>query len=157
MKELQSCLLTAGWKFCTMHTSVAPADMTHTGQSAWLRLLSCTTGPISGGPAELRATAVSTRRTRLQPLEQAEERGGLAYAGELDAEALHLQQQLLHADQVVAYEALQEHAHQAHGPVLHVLVLRPSPGVCFLSSSASGRAGARRTAALRQEAMQLEM
>ena len=43
--------------------------------------------------------------------------------GELDAERLHLDEQVLHVDDFVADEGLQKHAHQPHQPVLHVLVL----------------------------------
>lgn len=54
----------------------------------------------------------------VQGLEQAEEAGGLADAAELDAEGLHLDEQVLHVDYLVSDQRLQEDADQAHQAVL---------------------------------------
>ena len=70
----------------------------------------------------------ATARTSLELLEQAEEVGSLADAGELDAEGLHLQEDVPHRHHMVLDERLEEHAQQAHQAVLHMLVLwAPTP------------------------------
>ena len=59
----------------------------------------------------------------LQRLEQPEEARRLADPAELDAERLHLDEEVLDVDDLVADQRLQKHAHQSHEAVLHVLVL----------------------------------
>lgn len=65
-----------------------------------------------------------------QQLQQSEEPGRLADAAVVDAERLHLVQQVAYVDDLVADEGLQEDAHQAHEAVLKVLVLGVEIVVC---------------------------
>merc|ERR1719375_569212 len=59
----------------------------------------------------------------LQGLEETKERSCLAYPGELDTKCLHLNEQVLDVDDLVANQRLEEHADQPHQPILHVFVL----------------------------------
>lgn len=54
----------------------------------------------------------------IQGLEEAEEAGCFPYAAELNAKGLHLDEQVLHVDDLVPDQRLQEHTHQAHKAVL---------------------------------------
>mmetsp|Transcript_35783 Transcript_35783/g.82887 ORF Transcript_35783/g.82887 Transcript_35783/m.82887 type:complete len:226 (+) Transcript_35783:172-849(+) len=64
-----------------------------------------------------------SRRALLERLEQPKKPRRLADMAELDAEGLHLDQQVAYVDDLIADERLQEDAHEPHQPVLHVLVL----------------------------------
>lgn len=44
-------------------------------------------------------------------------------SAKFDAKGLHFDKQIMHIDDLVAYERLQEDAHQTHQAILHVLVL----------------------------------
>eukprot|EP00983_Pelagomonas_calceolata_P115520 1160209-Pelagomonas_calceolata.AAC.1 len=52
-----------------------------------------------------------------------EEFGSFLDPGKVDAEGLHLMEQVSDVDDAVANERMQEDAHQAHQPILNILVL----------------------------------
>lgn len=54
----------------------------------------------------------------IQSLEEAEESGGFTDPTELDAEGLHLDEQILDINDLVPDEGLEEDAHQTHQTVL---------------------------------------
>lgn len=56
----------------------------------------------------------------VQGLEEAEEAGCLADAAELDAEGLDLDEEVLHVDDFVTDQRLEEDAHQTHQTILNM-------------------------------------
>lgn len=58
--------------------------------------------------------ALRRRLSVIQCLEEAEETSSLAYSAKLDAERLHLDEQVLHIDDLVADQRLKKNAHQTH-------------------------------------------
>lgn len=55
--------------------------------------------------------------------EQPEQTCSFSDARELNAKSLHLQEQILHVNDLVADQRLEEDTHQSHKPRLHELVL----------------------------------
>ena len=62
-------------------------------------------------------------RLLLQRFQHSEEGRGLFDSTKLDAECLHLNEQIMNIDDLVADQWLQEDTYQAHQAILHVLVL----------------------------------
>ena len=61
---------------------------------------------------------LSVSRLLLERLEQPEEPCRLPNSAELDAEGLDFDEKVLNVDDLVSDQRLQEHAHEAHQPVL---------------------------------------
>lgn len=58
--------------------------------------------------------ALDRRLSVIQRLKETEQTGSLTDSAEFDTERLHLDEQVLHVDDLVPYQRLEEHAHQAH-------------------------------------------
>ena len=59
----------------------------------------------------------------LQCLEQTKQTGCFADTAELDAESLHLDEEIFDVDDFATNQRLEKHAHQPHQPCLHVPIL----------------------------------
>lgn len=74
--------------------------------------------PLSSSAWSLGWFGLGRRLSGVQRLEEAEEAGGFADAAELDAEGLDLNEKVLHIDDLVPDQRLQEDADEPHQTVL---------------------------------------